>query len=103
MQFLLHRDGYCFRENAVAACGRSRVHPQVIFENGQFSSLLGMAGSGVGLSLIPEVALDKKSGCTFVAISGSEAARTIGAVVLRRRSLTRANLRFMPLLRQPAK
>src|SRR5256885_1143345 len=98
--FLLLRDGHCFRENAVAACDRARVSPQVIFESGQFSSLLGMVGAGMGVSLIPQMAIDKKSGCRYVSISDSQAARTIGAVVLRGRSQTRASLSFLTLLRQ---
>ncbi|HWZ97734.1 MAG TPA: LysR substrate-binding domain-containing protein [Candidatus Dormibacteraeota bacterium] len=101
--FLLLRDGHCFRENAVAACDRARVHPQVIFESGQFSSLLGMVGAGMGVSLIPQMAMDKKSNCRYVPISDPGATRTIGAVVLRGRSLTRANLSFLSLLRQFAK
>ncbi|HLK02828.1 MAG TPA: LysR substrate-binding domain-containing protein [Candidatus Acidoferrum sp.] len=98
--FLLLRDGHCFRENAFAACDRARVHPQVIFESGQFSSLLGMVGAGMGVSLIPQMAIEKKSGCRYVSISDPEATRTIGAVILRGRSQTRANLSFLDLLRQ---
>jgi len=98
--FLLLRDGHCFRENAVAACDRARVHPQVIFESGQFSSLLGMVSAGIGVSLIPEMAIDRKSGCRYVSISDTEATRTIAAVVLRGRSQTRAHLSFLSLLRQ---
>jgi LysR family hydrogen peroxide-inducible transcriptional activator len=100
--FLLLRDGHCFRENAVAACDRARVHPQVIFESGQFSSLLGMVGAGMGVSLIPQMATEKRFGCRYVPISDAEATRTIGAVILRGRSQTRANLSFLTLLRQLA-
>jgi LysR family transcriptional regulator, hydrogen peroxide-inducible genes activator len=98
--FLLLRDGHCFRENAVAACDRARVHPQVIFESGQFSSLLSMVAAGMGISLIPQMAMDKKSGCRYVSISDPEATRTIGAVTLRGRSLTRASLSFLSLLQK---
>jgi len=98
--FLLLRDGHCFRENVVSACDRARVHPQVIFESGQFSSLLGMVGAGMGVSIIPQMAVDQKASCRYVSISDPEATRTIGVVVLRGRSLTRANLGFLSLLRQ---
>jgi len=54
----------------------------------------------MGVSLIPQMAMDKKSGCRYVSISDPEAARTIGAVTLRGRSLTRATLGFLSLLRQ---
>jgi LysR family transcriptional regulator, hydrogen peroxide-inducible genes activator len=97
--FLLLRDGHCFRDTAVAACDRARLHPQIIFESGQFSSLLSMVGAGMGVSIVPEMAVDKRSRCRFVRIDDSAAARTIGAVVLRGRSLSRAHHAFLSHLR----
>ena len=93
--FLLLRDGHCFRDTAVAACDRARLHPQIVFESGQFSSLLSMVSAGMGVSIVPEMAVDKKSQCRFVRIADEHAARTIGAVVLRGRSLTRAHQSFL--------
>src|SRR6266850_62697 len=97
--FLLLRDGHCFRDTAVAACDRARLHPQVIFESGQFSSLLSMVGAGMGVSIVPEMAIEKKSPCRYVHIADEQAARTIGTVVLRGRSLTRAHQAFLAHLR----
>jgi LysR family hydrogen peroxide-inducible transcriptional activator len=97
--FLLLRDGHCFRDTAVAACDRARLHPQIIFESGQFSSLLSMVGAGMGVSIVPEMAVEKKSRCRFVRIDDTAAARTIGAVVLRGRSLSRAHHAFLSHLR----
>jgi LysR family hydrogen peroxide-inducible transcriptional activator len=97
--FLLLRDGHCFRDTAVAACDRARLHPQIIFESGQFSSLLSMVDAGMGVSIVPEMAVDKKSRCRFVRIDDPAAARTIGAVVLRGRSLSRAHHAFLSHLR----
>ncbi len=98
--FLLLRDGHCFRDNAVAACDRARLHPQIIFESGQFSSLLSMVGAGMGVSIVPEMAVEKKSRCRFVRIEDAAAARTIGAVILRGRSLSRAHHAFLSHLRE---
>jgi len=100
--FLLLRDGHCFRDNAVAACDRARVHPQVIFESGQFSSLLSMVGAGMGVSIVPQMAIEKKSRCRFVRIEDAAPARTIGAVVLRGRSLSRAHHAFLAHLHDSA-
>jgi LysR family hydrogen peroxide-inducible transcriptional activator len=97
--FLLLRDGHCFRDTAVAACDRARLHPQVIFESGQFSSLLSMVGAGMGVSIVPEMAVEKKSHCRYVHIGDEQAARTIGMAVLRGRSLTRAHHAFLSHLR----
>jgi LysR family hydrogen peroxide-inducible transcriptional activator len=98
--FLLLRDGHCFRDTAVAACDRARLHPQIVFESGQFSSLLSMVGAGMGVSIVPEMAIDKNSPrCRFVRIDDPAAARTIGAVILRGRSLSRAHHAFLSHLR----
>jgi LysR family hydrogen peroxide-inducible transcriptional activator len=97
--FLLLRDGHCFRDTAVAACDRARLHPQIIFESGQFSSLLSMVGACMGVSIVPEMAIDKKSRCRFVRLDDPAAVRTIGAVTLRGRSLSRAHHAFLSHLR----
>jgi len=100
--FLLLRDGHCFRDTAIAACDRARVTPQVIFESGQFSSILSMVGTGLGVSIVPEMAMDKRQACRYVRIADSEATRTIGAAVLRGRFLTRVHQAFLARLRAAA-
>src|ERR1700739_1968394 len=97
--FVLLRDGHCFRDTAVAACDRARLHPQIVFESGQFSSLLSMVGAGMGVSIVPEMAIEKKPPCRYIRIADDQAVRTIGAAVLRGRSLTRAHNAFLSLLR----
>jgi LysR family hydrogen peroxide-inducible transcriptional activator len=97
--FLLLRDGHCFRDTAVAACDRARLHPRIVFESGQFSSLLSMVGAGMGISIVPEMAIEKKSQCRYIRIADDQAIRTIGAVTLRGRSLTRAHNALLSLLR----
>ncbi|HSZ21022.1 MAG TPA: LysR substrate-binding domain-containing protein [Candidatus Acidoferrum sp.] len=97
--FLLLRDGHCFRDTAIAACDRARVNPQVIFESGQFSSILSMVGAGMGVSIVPEMAIEKHAHCRYVRVADEEAARTIGVVVLRGRSLTRVHQAFLAHLR----
>ena len=98
--FLVLRDGHCFRDTAIAACGRARLHPQIAFESGQFSSLLSMVGAGMGVSIVPEMAIEKQSQCRYVRIADDQAVRTIGTIVLRGRSLTRAHNTFLSHLRE---
>ena len=97
--FLLLRDGHCFRETAIAACDRARLHTRIVFESGQFSSLLSMVSGKMGVSIVPEMAIEKRSQCRYLPIADDQATRTIGAVVLRGRSLTRAHRSFLALLR----
>jgi LysR family hydrogen peroxide-inducible transcriptional activator len=96
--FLLLRDGHCFRENALAACDRARLHPQIVFESGQFSSLLSMVAAGMGVSIVPEMAIDKGSACVYLRLADDHAVRTIGAVRLRGRSFSRIHNAFLSLL-----
>jgi LysR family transcriptional regulator, hydrogen peroxide-inducible genes activator len=98
-QFVMLRDGHCFRDLSVAACTRAKVNPRIAFESGQFSSLLGMVAAGVGVSLVPEMALDKNARCSYVRISDAQASRTIVAAVLRSRSFNRVQQSFLEHVR----
>jgi LysR family hydrogen peroxide-inducible transcriptional activator len=98
-QFVMLRDGHCFRDLSVAACTRAKVNPRIAFESGQFSSLLGMVAAGVGVSLVPEMALDKNARCSYVRISDAQASRTIVAAVLRSRSFNRVQQAFLEHVR----
>ena len=93
--FLLLRDGHCFREAAVAACNRARLNPNVVFESGQFSSILSMVAAGLGISIVPAMAIEKRGECCFIPIQDERAVRTIGAVKLNGRSLPRACEAFL--------
>jgi LysR family transcriptional regulator, hydrogen peroxide-inducible genes activator len=93
--FLLLRDGHCFRETAVSACKRARVSPRVVFESGQFSSILSMVSAGLGVSIVPAMAVEKRRGCRFVPLADEGAERTVGVVTLRGRSFTRAVEAFL--------
>ena len=97
--FLLLRDGHCFRDTAVEACDRARLHPQIVFESGQFSSLLSMVGTGMGVSIVPEMAIERSIACRFIRIADDQAYRTIGTVHLRGRSLSRLHESFLALVR----
>jgi len=98
-QFVMLRDGHCFRDLSIAACTRAKVNPRIAFESGQFSSLLGMVAAGVGVSLVPEMALDKNARCSYVRISDAQASRTIVAAVLRSRSFNRVQQAFLEHVR----
>ncbi|MDI3254868.1 MAG: LysR family transcriptional regulator [Bacillota bacterium] len=98
--FVLLRDSHCFHGVALAACQRARINPHVVFESGQFSSLLGMVSAGVGVSIVPAMAVDAAEDRVFVRIADQKAQRTIAAVVLRGRSLNRVQGAFLEHLLQ---
>ena len=97
--FVMLRDGHCFRDLSLAACTHARVTPRIAFESGQFSSLFGMVAAGVGISLVPEMAIDRNAGCRFVRLSDARATRTIVAAVLQGRCFNRVQQAFLSGMR----
>src|SRR5580704_13911313 len=93
--FVMLRDGHCFRDLSLDTCTRARVTPNIAFESGQFSSLLGMVATGIGVSLIPEMAIDRNVNCRYVRLSDAQATRTIVAAVVRGRSFNRVQQAFV--------
>ncbi len=84
--FVMLRDGHCFRDLSLQVCGSARVHPQIAFESGQFSSVLGMVAAGIGISLVPAMAVDRTTSCRFLRLKEHNASRTVVLASLRGRS-----------------
>ena len=92
--FVMLRDGHCFRDFSIAACTSARITPNIAFESGQFSSVLAMVGAGVGISIIPEMAVDQAADCCYVRLTDARARRTIVLATLRGRSFNRVQKAF---------
>src|SRR5271167_3279752 len=97
--FVMLRDGHCFRDLSIDTCTRARITPHIAFESGQFSSLLGMVAAGVGVSLVPEMAIDRNIACRYVRLSDMQATRTIVTAVLHGRSFNRVQQAFVSGIR----
>jgi LysR family transcriptional regulator, hydrogen peroxide-inducible genes activator len=81
--FLLLKEGHCFRDSVIAACNKSKMSPSIVFESGQFATILAMVSAGMGVSAVPAMAVQAKPGCKFIPISGKHSARTVGIVTSR--------------------
>ena len=92
--FVMLRDGHCFRDLSIAACSSARITPNIAFESGQFSSVLAMVGAGVGISMVPEMAVDHGADCCYVRLTDTRARRTIVLARLRGRSFNRVQKAF---------
>ena len=97
--FLLLRDDHCFRDTAIEVCKRARLSPQIVFESGQFSSIMGMVGAGIGISIVPEMAVEAKPDCSSVLIADERASRTIGVAAVKGHFLSRVPRAFLDHLR----
>jgi LysR family hydrogen peroxide-inducible transcriptional activator len=93
--FLLLKEGHCFRENTLAACGRARLQPNVVFESGQFTTILAMVAAGTGVSVVPEMAVEKKEGCRFLPLADDGSYRRVGIVQLKQHFRSRVHRAFV--------
>lgn len=83
MRLLLLEEGHCFRDQALAFCGTPSNMPRESMEGSSLSTLVQMVASGLGVTLIPEmaVALETRSADVSVAhFKRPEPTRTIGMV-----------------------
>ncbi len=81
--FLLLKEGHCFRDSLIAACHKSKMSPSIVFESGQFATILAMVSAGMGVSAVPAMAVHPHPGCKFILISGKHSTRTVGIVTSR--------------------
>lgn len=100
--FLLLKEGHCFRENALQACRQSKVNPNVVFESGQFATILAMVSAGMGVSVIPKMAVVETKGCRFVPVADKRSGRRIGVVRSKYRYPTRAQRALLAHLQKAA-
>jgi LysR family hydrogen peroxide-inducible transcriptional activator len=98
--FLLLKEGHCFRENTLAACGRARLRPNVAFESGQFTTILAMVAAGTGVSIVPEMAVEKRERCRFIPLADENAYRRVGIVQLKQHFRSRIHRAFLEHLQQ---
>jgi LysR family transcriptional regulator, hydrogen peroxide-inducible genes activator len=101
--FLLLKEGHCFRENVLSACGRARLQPNVVFESGQFTTILAMVASGTGISVVPHMAIEARENCRFIPLADDIAYRRLGIVQLKRRFCSRSLQAFLKHLQDGAK
>lgn len=100
--FLLLKEGHCFRDNALQACRQSRINPNIVFESGQFATILAMVSAGMGVSVVPQMAASETPGCRFVLIDDKRNRRRIGVARLKYRYPTRAQTALLGHLQKMA-
>jgi LysR family hydrogen peroxide-inducible transcriptional activator len=98
--FLLLKEGHCFRDSVIAACHRSKMSPSVVFESGQFATILAMVSAGMGVSAVPAMAVQPQPGCKFIPISGKHSTRKVGIVTSRHHYQSRAQQLLMKQMRE---
>ncbi len=83
MRLLLLEEGHCFRDQALAFCNMHSAAPRELLEGSSLSTLVQMVSAGIGVTLIPEMAVPVETRSASVSIARFPAprpTRTIGMI-----------------------
>ncbi|MEQ8402549.1 MAG: LysR substrate-binding domain-containing protein [Roseitalea porphyridii] len=83
MRLLLLEEGHCFRDQALAFCKMRNAPPREVLDASSLSTLVQMVGAGIGVTLIPEMAVPVETRSASVSVArfpAPEPSRTIGMV-----------------------
>lgn len=83
MRLLLLEEGHCFRDQALSFCNMQSAQPREMLDASSLSTLVQMVGAGIGVTLIPEMAVAVETRSAFVSVASFEdpqPSRTIGMI-----------------------
>lgn len=100
MRLLLLEEGHCFRDQALSFCNVQST-PREVMEGSSLSTLVQMVGAGIGVTLIPEMALAVETSAAPVSVARFPnpcPSRTIGMIWRKSSPLTRQLSQIADLL-----
>lgn len=83
MRLLLLEEGHCFRDQALSFCSASPALPRDLIEGSSLSTLVQMVSAGIGVTLIPDMAVPIETRSASVSIArlpSPRPSRTVGMV-----------------------
>jgi LysR family hydrogen peroxide-inducible transcriptional activator len=105
MRLLLLEEGHCFRDQALSFCNMHSARPRELLDGSSLSTLVQMVGAGIGVTLIPEmaVAVETRSASVSVAhFKSPKPSRTIGMIWRKTSPLTKQLLQISEVVRHSA-
>jgi LysR family hydrogen peroxide-inducible transcriptional activator len=83
MRLLLLEEGHCFRDQALSFCKTQSSPPREMLDANSLSTLVQMVSAGIGVTLIPEMAVEVETRSASVSVArfrNPQPSRTIGMV-----------------------
>jgi LysR family hydrogen peroxide-inducible transcriptional activator len=105
MRLLLLEEGHCFRDQALSFCNLHSAAPRELLEGSSLSTLVQMVSAGIGVTLIPDMAVPIETRSAAVAIARFRApkpSRRIGMIWRKTSPLARQLLQVSEVVRQSA-
>jgi LysR family transcriptional regulator, hydrogen peroxide-inducible genes activator len=83
MRLLLLEEGHCFRDQALSFCDMQASQPREVLDASSLSTLVQMVSAGIGVTLIPEMAVAVETRSASVSVDRfkkPQPSRTIGMI-----------------------
>lgn len=103
MRLLLLEEGHCFRDQALSFCNMQAGLPRDGLDGSSLSTLVQMVGAGIGVTLIPDMAVPVETRSADVAVSvfsDPQPSRMIGMVWRKSSPLARQLTQIAEVVRQ---
>ena len=105
MRLLLLEEGHCFRDQALSFCNRHSALPRELLDGSSLSTLVQMVSAGIGVTLIPEMAVTVETRSASVSVAHfkrPKPSRTIGMIWRRTSPLAVQLLQISEVVRHAA-
>jgi LysR family hydrogen peroxide-inducible transcriptional activator len=105
MRLLLLEEGHCFRDQALSFCSINSALPRELLDGSSLTTLVQMVGAGIGVTLIPEMAVPVETRSASVCVArfrDPQPSRTIGMIWRRTSPLAKQLLEIADIVRQSA-
>jgi LysR family transcriptional regulator, hydrogen peroxide-inducible genes activator len=106
MKLLLLEEGHCFRDQALSFCDRHSARPREVLDASSLSTLVQMVGAGIGVTLIPEMAVAIETRSAPVCVSrfkNQKPSRRVGMVWRKTSPLSQQLLQISEVVRNAAR
>ena len=83
MRLLLLEEGHCFRDQALSFCNMASPLSREVLDASSLSTLVQMVSAGMGVTLIPEMAVDvetRRAAVSLARFADLQPSRTIGMI-----------------------
>jgi len=105
MRLLLLEEGHCFRDQALSFCNMHSALPRELLDGSSLSTLVQMVSAGIGVTLIPEMALGVETRSASVSVArfqNVQPSRTIGMIWRKTSPLAKQFLQISDIVRHSA-
>lgn len=105
MRLLLLEEGHCFRDQALSFCAMQAAVAREVLDASSLATLVQMVGAGMGVTLLPEMAVAVETRAAAVSVArfqGAQPSRTLGMVWRKTSPLARQLQALSVVVRQAA-